>query len=722
MSKPHAFRLALLASAAFAVIAPAAHAADAAVATASTGDAVGEVVVLAQKQQYRGDIPIKELPQNVQVVSTKLLNDVGITRFDMALELVSGVEHQNNFGGLWDAFAVRGFSGDPNVPSGYLVNGFNGGRGFGGPRDASNIETIEVLKGPGSALFGRGEPGGTVNIITKKPRFSPEGSLTLSAGSYSTYRFEGDYTNKLTDALAFRVNGAYEQADSFRDFLKSKKWVVTPSVLAKLSDSTTLTYELEAVHQEVPFDRGIVAVNGNVLTLPRSRFLGEPGDGPMKVDVLGHQLQFAHDFNSNWTLLLGAGYRHTELKGYSTQAELTRARQMLYVDGQTLSRQRRYVDYDANHTVLRGELDGHFNTGSFVHHVLIGIDGERFNIDSLQERFRPPLVTTNPTLAQGDAINIFNPVYGNLPPLTIANAFTNTLEQQRAWGTYAQDQIDITDQFKVRVGVRYDEFKQSILNRRTGVTSRQDIHNVSPQVGVVYEPNSYISFYAAYAKGFRPNSGLDVHNDPFVPEKTNSKEIGAKLQWPEHKLSATLALYKMDKTNIITADPVNSGFSIAIGSAESKGVELDVDAQLPGEVNMRLSYAYTDAKTTTAILDPDFARPVPAGAPLLDIPKNSFNLLLSRDFQLGDERVLTIGGDVHYVGKQLGETASNPAYYLPAYTLVELFASYKPTAHWKLSAEVHNLFDKVYFPASYSQVWTQPGAPRTFTVRASYIF
>ena len=717
MSAPHGFRLALVASAAFFAIAPAAYAAEAAAA----GDkSVEEVVVLGTKQQYRGDVPIKELPQSVQIVSAKLLSDVGITRLDMALELVSGVQHQNNFGGLWDAFAVRGFAGDPNVPSGYLVNGFNSGRGFGGPRDASNIETIEVLKGPGSALFGRGEPGGTVNIITKKPKFSPEGYVTLSAGRYSTYRAEGDYTNRITDSIAFRINGAYEDADSFRDFLSSKKWVVTPSFLAKLSDSTTLTYELEAVHQEVPFDRGIVAVNGNLHTVPRSRFLGEPGDGPMKVDVTGHQLQFAHDFDSNWTLLVGAGLRNTELKGYSTQAELTRSRQMLYVDGQTLSRQRRYVDYDADHWVLRSELSGKFSTGPFVHHVLFGVDGERFNLNSLQERFRPPLVITKPTLAQGNAINIFNPVYGNLPPLTIANAFTNNLEKQKAWGAYAQDQIDITDQFKLRVGVRYDEFKQSIVNRIINVTSGQDINNVSPQIGAVYEPNSYISVYASYAKGFRPNSGLDVRNTPFKPEKTNSEEIGAKFQWPEHKLNATVAIYKMDKTNIITADPVNSGFSIAIGEAESKGLELDVDGVLPGEVNVRLSYAYTDAKTTTPILDADFARPVPAGALLINIPKHSGNLLVSRDFQVAGDQVVTIGGDVLYVGKRLGETATT--YMLPAYTLVELFASYKPTAHVKLSAEVHNLFDEEYFPASYSQVWTQPGSPRTFTVRASYSF
>jgi len=703
------------------LVSGAASIAVASAANAATADgSVDEVVVTAIKQQYRGDVPIRELPQNVQVVSGELLRDLGITRMDAALDIVSGVARQNNFGGLWDSFAVRGFGGDPNVPSGYLVNGFNGGRGFGGPRDASNVETIEVLKGPGSALFGRGEPGGTVNIITKKPKFSPEGSLSISGGRYSTYRGEADYTNKLTDQVAFRVNGAYEQGDSFRDYLSYKKWAINPSVLAKFSDTVTFTYELEAAKQKVPFDRGVVAVRGNINTLPVSRFLGEPGDGPTKVDVLGHQLQFAYDFAPKWTLLLGAGYRHTDLKGYSTQAELATARQMLYVDGQTLSRQRRYVDYDAKHTVLRGEINGRFDTGPFTHHVLVGADAERFNLDSLQERFRPPATSTNPTLTQGNAVNIFNPVYGNRPPLTIAQAFTNTLEKQKAWGVYAQDQIDITDTIKVRLGVRYDEFKQTLLNRLTNLTTGQDITNTSPQVGLVWEPSRLVSLYASYAKGFRPNSGQDARNVPFAPEKTKSMEVGAKLRSPDGKINATIAIYKTDKDNIITADPINTGFSIAIGTARSKGVELDIDGELPGQIQARFSYAYIDAKTTSAILDADFGRPIPAGALLLDIPKHSANLILSRDFELGEDRVLTVGGNVHYVGKQLGETATT--FMLPSYTLVEIFASYTPVKHVKLSAEVHNLFNKTYYPASYSQLWIQPGSPRTWTVRASYSF
>ena len=245
-------------------------------------------------------MPLNELPQNVAVLSADLLQQVGVTQLDSALDLVSGVARQNTFGGLWDSYAIRGFAGDENVPSGYLVNGFNNGRGFSGRRDSSNIERIEVLKGPGSALYGRGEPGGTINIVTKKPQFEQRaGGLELTYGSFSTYRVAADYTNALArDVAAFRINGAYEDGDSFRDRFHSKRYSITPSFLVKLGERTIVHYELEIVRQEAPFDRGVVAVNGVLGLIPSSRFLGEPADGPTKIRATGHQLYLQHDFST----------------------------------------------------------------------------------------------------------------------------------------------------------------------------------------------------------------------------------------------------------------------------------------------------------------------------------------------------------------------------------------------------------------------------------------
>lgn len=274
-----AFRLALTASVAATALAPAAQAQTA-------GDADGTIVVTAMKRQYFGDTPVKEIPQAVQFLEGKLLDDLNITRLDTALELASGVSKQNNFGGLWDSFAIRGFAGDENFPSGFLVNGFNGGRGYGGPRDASNVERIEVLKGPNSALFGRGEPGGTINIVTKKPVLEKTfGSFGIAGGSWNTYRVEGDFNLPLNDMFAVRLNGAVEDADSFRDTVHTRKYMLTPSFLAKFSDRDLLTYEMEYVNQEVPFERGVVAIptinaNGtisyNLGAIPNSRFLDDP--------------------------------------------------------------------------------------------------------------------------------------------------------------------------------------------------------------------------------------------------------------------------------------------------------------------------------------------------------------------------------------------------------------------------------------------------------------
>ena len=148
-------------------------------------EAQDKIVVSAQREHYRGDVAVEDLPQAVQVISGELLKQIGAVKLNDALDIATGVARQNVFGGLWDGFAIRGFVGDPNLPSGVLVNGFNGGRGFGGVRDTSAVEKMEILRGPASSLFGRSEPGGTVSITTKKPQFKPEGSATLTLGSDS---------------------------------------------------------------------------------------------------------------------------------------------------------------------------------------------------------------------------------------------------------------------------------------------------------------------------------------------------------------------------------------------------------------------------------------------------------------------------------------------------------------------------------------------------------
>jgi iron complex outermembrane receptor protein len=714
MRTSSALRLALIASTAAIMFSSAAQAQEPA-----SEKADGEIVVTGLKRQYFGDTPVREIPQAVQFLEGKLLKDLNITRLDTALELASGVAKQNNFGGLWDSFAIRGFAGDENFPSGFLVNGFNGGRGYGGPRDASNVERIEVLKGPNSALFGRGEPGGTINIVTKKPTFKEGGSFAVAGGRWNTYRVEGDYNLPLSDSIAVRVTGAVEDADSFRDTVHTRKYVLTPSILVKLSEKTIFTYEADYVNQEVPYDRGVVAVQNaagayQLGLIPNSTFLGNPNDGPTKVEVLGHQAQLQHDVADDWTVMLGFGYKDSTFYGYSSDAELARGRQQIYVDGRTLSRQRRLRDYSSTNMVFRGEISGKLETGSIVHNIRIGADWDRFKIDTYQLRFRPTLAGNR------YGVDIYNPQasYATIGPVPTGVVFNNT-EVQKAWGIYFQDQIEITDFFKVRFGGRYDDFDQNIDNRAAGTNPHKSYTKFNPMAGLVVEPSKTISIYASYGKGFRPNSGLSVAGQPFDPELSRSYEVGAKFASTDGRINATLALFDMKKTNVLTADPSNPGFSMPVGSAKSRGVEFDINAKLPAGFELFLNYSYTDAGWAEDLIDPNFNQPIRKGDPLINIPKHQGNALLFKNFAIGDHEAM-LGAGVTHVGRRLGETATS--FFLPSYTIAKVLGSFNITDQIKLSADVNNLFNKKYYASSYAALWIQPGTPRQYTVRASFNF
>jgi iron complex outermembrane receptor protein len=179
-------------------------------------------------------------------------------------------------------------------------------------------------------------------------------------------------------------------------------------------------------------------------------------------------------------------------------------------------------------------------------------------------------------------------------------------------------------------------------------------------------------------------------------------------------------VFDIKKNNVLTSDPVNAGFSLALGSARSRGAEFDLNGKLPGDFMIWLSYAYLDAEVGQDAGDPNFGFPILKGDPLLNIPKHSGNLLLTKDIPIGNDK-LTIGGGVNYVSSRLGETGIK-SFRLPAYTLVKLLASYEVSDHVRVSAEVNNLFDKNYYPSSYSRLWVSPGTPRAFTAHLSYRF
>jgi iron complex outermembrane receptor protein len=674
------------------------------------------VTVTGTRQAYRGDFRRLETPQAEQTIDAEALRASGASDLTQALDLSASVARQNNFGGLWNAFALRGFVGDENLPSNYLVNGFNAGRGFGGPRDLSGIESIDVLKGPRAALFGRGEPGGTVNLVTKRPTFKTAGEFRVSAGSFETYRADVDWTTPLSDAIAVRLVGFAEDAGSFRDTVATRKYGMSPSLAWRISPQSRLVYELELSHQEIPFDRGVLAINGQLGRIPQSRFLGEPGDGPLEANVQGHQFEFQHDFSKDWSALVGFTTRKTSLEGFSTEAELATNRQRLLVDGQTLTRQRRFRDYDASYQVIRAEINGRFRLAGLQHRLIFGVDADRFENDQVFLRVRAPALASNPTLTQLQAINIFNPVYGSYT-LPTPTPLTNRVEVQRSLGVFAQDQINLSERLQLRLGARFDHYRQTLEDRATSRVSAQTEARTSPQLGLVYRAADALSLYATYGENFRPLSGADAQGNGFEPNQSTSVEAGAKFSLGG--INGTVAVFQVKQRNMLVAADASAVTQLAIGQARSQGLEIDLHGDLMDDLSLWASYAYVDAKTSNTFNDVNFGVAVPAGTQLLNVPKHSLSLQVVKSMAVAG-RGLQFGGGLVYVGQRSGEFTTN--FKLPAYTVARAFAAYGLTKSTTLRLDVDNLFNETYYTNSFSALWVQPGAPRSARVSATFRF
>lgn len=692
-----------------------------------------EIITTGLRQAYVGDFNSLEVPAADLTIDSEVLANAGVLNLDDALDLSASVARQNNFGGLWNSFSIRGFSGDINLPSGFLVNGFYAGRGFGGPRDFVGIEAVNVLKGPRSALFGRGEPGGTINLVTKRPKFETGGYLKGTVGSWNQFRFEGDAQTVIgeNENLGVRLVGFYEDAESFRDGVETEKLGFYPSFTLNLSDAATVTYELEFTQQENPFDRGVV-FNEEFGFSPREVFVGEPV--PIETDVLGHQLEAEFDLGDNWSLLTGLGYRETSLEGDAFEPQFG-SRQTYRLDGQTISRFFRTRDFESDYLVLRGELAGEFNTGGLRHRLIVGTDYDEFDNTLFIERYRsrfpaggdltdPDLISTHLLL------DVTDPVYGvNLNPVPGPN--TNRNEVLKGFGVYFQDQIDLTDNLQIRIGGRYDDFEQDLTNRRavpeTTITSTDD--RFSPQVGVVYQVNNGLSFYGSYGEGFRLQTGQDFQGNQFDPNVTESLEAGVKADLGQFydgiEGAMTLNVFQVDQSNFLVNDDRPEAtavgfFSIPAGEAQSTGVEFDANLKFENDISLWVSYAYTDAEFKNSFADADgFGFTIDAGDPLINTPKHQLNIQASKDFELG-AMPAQFGGGLLYVGERNGFVGSD--FTLPDYTTVRVFGEIEPIENISLRLDVDNLFNETFYTNSFADVWMGPGTPRRFRVSAAYNF
>ncbi|USQ97409.1 TonB-dependent siderophore receptor [Caulobacter sp. RL271] len=663
--------------------------ADTAVAVEPEAHAVGKIVILGRRGAPRdltlgaGEVTQATSPSS-RSVERDLLDAVGAGRLADALELTSGVSQQNNRGGFMDNFAIRGFLGTPDGGAEYYVDGFLANRGLAPPRDPATAERIEILKGPAGALFGDIDPAGRVNIVSKTPRFDRAASVAATVGSFGLRRGEVDVTGSLGETVAGRLVVADEKSDGWRDHVDLHRRAVAPSLTWKPSDALRVIYVGEFTTFDAPFDRGVPAVNGDALALPRSRFYGEPGDGTTRFRNERQQLTSEARLSSDWTLTAGAAWREGSMHGFSSdQSRLV---------GRTLWRQRRERDYTVEDLSGRIELNGRVG----AHRLGVGLKG--YTMD-----YREKLLRRNPSATAPHAIDIDNPVYGGQALSLLP--FTDNRETRKVATLYVQDLWQVSEKLSLVAGLRADAYRQKIRNNRTGAVGETKDQPVDYRLAARYRLGDAWTAHASYGRSFLLNSGTGRNGQDFAPEEGKGWELGLAGAWPGVDLAVTA--FDIDKRNILANDPVDASFLAPVGRLTSKGVELDGAFEVTAAWKVVVNYAWTRARAD----DVAFATP-----DVLDVPEHQGGAFAVGRFDTGRGTTWSLTLGAAYVGDRAG-ALDGSGLRLPAYWKAKAALAYGLTPGLDLRLDVDNLFDAHYAQSSYSPVWVFPGAPRT--VRAT---
>ena len=635
-----------------------------------------------------------EVPFTKSHVSNEDIQNHHVQRVSDALSLVNGVVYQDSYGGgFWDNYSFRGFSTDPNMGTIYMRNGLSSVSGIHTPRDMVNIQAIDFLKGPMAAMYGQGAIGGIMNITTKQPEWQNKNSLSLSGSSLEEYRAALDTTGAINQDVAYRLGLAYENNQSFRDYVDSEHYYITPQLAWKLSEQTQLNLDTEFAQSKGVFDRGIPMVNGQ-FTVNKKTFLGEPSDGDIDIKDQMYQLRLNHEFNDNWNNTTAITYSHGERGGTSTEISSIAA------DGQTANRFRRSRQFETNTTNFQSILRGKFDTGVIRHELVSNLEAGHYTIDQIQRRS---------AAGASSQIDLYHPVYGqDILPLT--RITKDTKETQDMLGVNIQDQIFLNDQWNVLIGGRFNRLEQQIDDHRTGNSSEQAFTPFTPRAGINYQTTEKLSFYTNWGKAFELNTGLNKDNELYDPEKTESWEVGGKYQFLE-KSWLGLTYFDMDKQHLLT-EGISDSY-VDSGRVQSHGLEFELQHQFTDHLRVNANYTYTDASIVESEVEAK-------GARLKNIPKHTANLSADYQFNLVGHAAGLIG-NLNYYGKRSANYIDNGSS-LPEFTVVNLGGYVQVRPDVRVQLNIENLFDRDYYVASYTNNWVQPGEPLKATATLQWAF
>lgn len=695
---------------------------------------------------------LKEVPQSVGYVTKELILDQGATTVNEVVKNISGVTQNSSY----NDFSIRGFRATGNRNSGNLLNGMRAQTSLWKQSSLANIERVEVIKGPASALFGNAAPGGVINRVTKKPLFENKNSITVGVGSWNTLKTYGDFTGPLNPkkTLLYRLNLGYEKTDSFRDLQGSESIIAAPSFSYIPNEKTHINVDFVYQNFNGKIDRGqSVPADGNVYSTPISRSLSAANDF-LKENTLNTTIALTHKFSDHISLnaiYLNSSYsedmlEHTQANLYYKQIG-NGANAFRYADPNkvmmTANQRKRYFANNSFNTYF----NFNFNTGILKHKLLVGYDyfiseqkagSSSISAQGYLSKDKTKVVNTYTTTAnvlagsvQTPTTNV--PVFDLYDPIA-GNAYKdiskyiwkqNTLNpyEEYSHGIYVQEQIDISI-VKLLIGLRQEWFTETLNKETTKEISRQTSAFI-PRVGLVVEASENINLYSTWVKGFQPQganiqSDPDRYGGPFDYMKSELYEVGLKTEWFNKRLSATLAVFKITQENSLEQSPKagKADWRVPVDE-ESNGFELDVAGQILPNFSVVANYAYTDArivklKEEGAIKDLNVQRP--------STPRHAANLWTKYIFENGSLKGLGAGIGVSYASERLGQVGRRAtAASYPDYTLLNAVLYYK-VKDVQLQLNVNNVLNRTYWISGYDNLRNFPGAPRNINASVTYRF
>lgn len=643
----------------------------------------------------KSELPLAEVPQAITVVNRAVMDSQNVVKLDDALRNVAGVMAGGYYDG-WDYYRIRGFDASFNT----YIDGLRGGNGM--MEETWGLESVEVLKGPSSALYGQSVLGGLVNIVTRKPVPTAFFRGQVTVGAYKFVDPAVDFGGSLNSShtLYGRVSALYHSADTPVDYTFRRRYYIAPSLTWAPTPATSFTlitrFQRDHGRQAMPLPaEGTVLPNPNG-PLRLSMYNGELDNNANKMQQATQQYgyQFRHTFNDHFTVRQDARFAWY-------QQEWNRIYYPSYLGADKRTLYRYPLSWHGpwqNHEVdTRLEANG--KLFGLDHEALLGFDFYRnpghslgYSIDFSDPNAYEPL-------------DLYNPVYGANPVQTLQLYSSSKTVTQYA-GIYLQDHIRLPKNITVTMGGRVDFAK----NESAGSPNQNSVSE-TPRIGITWQAVPSTSIYASFAKSFMPQSGKMYNGTTdgayLPPERGQQWEAGAKTSLWGGRVTGTLAVFQLDRDNVAIDDEGHPTFSLLTGKQRSRGFELESTLHPLAGWNVIASYSYINAEVQNDVVVSGAT--IVAGTPTLNAPKHLFNLWSTYEVQHGFLRGAGIGfGGRHYTD-QSGDLANS--FRIPGYGLLDASLSYRRGhALWQVNAS--NLANKRYFNGSYNNVYVKPGDPR----------